>query len=95
MFADRISRVWKAAAAAGVLPVVSGGCAQTVNVAGVYFPGWLVAAVIGVAVSYGTTSWLSSRPRYRALGQSGLFFLSIMAIVAWGIWWVFFSQVLV
>ncbi len=28
------------------------GCAPTVNVLGVYFPGWLVSAITGVVVSY-------------------------------------------
>ena len=43
------------------------GCAPTVNVAGVYFPGWLVSTVTGVVVSYGVLLWLGRRPAAREL----------------------------
>lgn len=67
------------------------GCAPTVNVAGVYFPGWLVSTVTGVVVSYGVLLWLGRRPAARELADSGLFFLSLLVGVALAVWWLFFS----
>ncbi len=68
------------------------GCAPTVDVGGVYFPGWLVAAIGGVVASYGIVLWLARRPDTRKLADSGLFFLSLVAGVALAIWWVSFSS---
>ena len=67
-------------------------CAPTVDVAGVYFPGWLVSAVSGVVVSYGVVAWLGRSPRSSALANSGLFFVGLLAVVALGTWWIFFSR---
>ena len=74
-----------------LLPAALGGCAPIVNVSGVYFPGWLVSAVSGVAVSYGVVVWLGRRPRGRDLADSGLFFVGLVAVVALSIWWLCFS----
>ncbi len=67
------------------------GCAPTVDVAGVYFPGWLVSAVTGVVASYGIVLWLGRRPDARSLADSGVFFLSLVAGIALAVWWVCFS----
>ena len=67
------------------------GCAPTVNVAGVYFPGWLVSAVTGVVASYGLVVWLSRRPDARTLADSGLLFVSLVVGIAIAVWWTFFS----
>ena len=67
------------------------GCAPTVNVAGVYFPGWLVSTVTGVVVSYGVVFWLGRRPASRELADSGLFFVSLVVGIAFALWWLFFS----
>ena len=48
------------------------GCTPAVNVAGVYFPGWLVSTVAGVALAYGVVFGLSLRPQTRELADSGL-----------------------
>ncbi len=67
------------------------GCTPTVDVGGVYFPGWLVSAIGGVAASYGIVVWLGRRPDTKKLADSGLFFVSLVAGIALSIWWVFFS----
>jgi hypothetical protein len=67
------------------------GCAPTLDVLGVFFPGWLVATVIGVAASYAIVVWLGRRSRTRALADSGLFFLSLLVGIALAAWWVLFG----
>ena len=67
------------------------GCAPTLDVLGVYFPGWLVSAVVGVATSYGLVWWLGRRPGAEGLAESGLFFVSLMVGVALAVWWLAFS----
>lgn len=67
------------------------GCTPTVDVAGVYFPGWLVSTIGGVAASYGIVLCLGRRPDTRKLADSGLFFVSLVAGIALAIWWVSFS----
>ena len=67
------------------------GCAPTVNVLGVYFPGWLVSATLGIIVAYTVVRWLAGRPRTRTLGQSGLLFCSLTVAVGLLLWWIFFS----
>jgi uncharacterized membrane protein (DUF441 family) len=73
-----------------LLPWVA-GCAPSVNVAGVYFPGWLVSAATGVVASYGIVIWLARRPASRQLADSGLFFVSLVAGIALAVWWLCFS----
>ncbi len=67
------------------------GCAPSVNVLGVYFPAWLVSAVVGLVTAYALVWWLGRRPGERALAQSGLLFCSLTVIVAMLVWWIFFS----
>jgi hypothetical protein len=67
------------------------GCTPTVNVAGVYFPGWLVSTAVGVVGAYGVVFGLSRRSQTRELADSGLLFLSLLAGIALSVWWVFFS----
>jgi len=74
-----------------LLPAVLGGCTPILDVSGVYFPGWLVSAVSGVAVSYGVVVWLGRWPGGRDLADSGLFFVGLVAVVALGVWWLCFS----
>ena len=68
------------------------GCTPSINIVGVYFPGWLVSTVAGVVLAYGIVFGLSRRPQTRELGDSGLFFLSLVAGIALSTWWVFFSD---
>ena len=82
----------KAHGAACALGLASGtGCAPTLNVLGVYFPAWLVSAVVGLVVAYALVWWLGQRPGQRALAQSGLLFCSLTVIVSLVVWWVFFG----
>jgi hypothetical protein len=66
------------------------GCAPTVDVAGVYFPGWLVSAITGVAISYAIVVWLARRPGSKNPAGSGLLFSSLSVGLALAIWWVCF-----
>jgi hypothetical protein len=67
------------------------GCAPTVNVLGVYFPGWLISAVVGLVAAYAVVWWVGRRPGERELAQSGLLFCSLTVIVSLLVWWIFFS----
>ncbi len=67
------------------------GCAPTVNVLGVYFPDWLISAVVGLVAAYLLVWWMGRRPGQRTLAQSGLLFCSLTVSVAMLVWWIFFS----
>jgi hypothetical protein len=67
-------------------------CAPIVDVAGVYFPGWLVSAVTAVAASYGVVLWLGRRPGAKTLADSGIFFVSLASSIALAVWWMLFSR---
>ena len=81
-------RRWVASATLLTAPA---GCAPTVNVLGVYFPGWLISAVAGLVAAYAVVWWLGRRPGQRALAQSGLLFCSLTVMLALLVWWIFFS----
>ena len=66
-------------------------CEPTVDVAGVYFPGWLVSAATGVVVAYSLVLWLGRRPAARQLADSGLLLSSLVAGIALAVWWVAFG----
>jgi len=68
------------------------GCAPTVNVLGVYFPPWLLAAAAGLVIAYAVLWWLGRRPGTRSLAQSGLFFCSLTVVVGLLLWWSLFSS---
>lgn len=82
-------RIWRL-----LLPyllVVVTACEPTVDVAGVYFPGWLVSITAGTAASYGIVLSLSWRPATRELADSGILFLALALGVALAIWLIVFS----
>jgi len=85
--------VLESGAVVSMVPLAIFDCAQNVDIVGVYFPGWLISLVVGVVMSYATVSWLGRKARTRALAQSGLLFLSLTTIVAFVLWWSFFSSV--
>ena len=68
------------------------GCAPSLDVLGVYFPGWLVCAIAGLVASYLLVWWLGRRRGTRSLAESGLFFLSVATGVSISLWWIFFSR---
>jgi hypothetical protein len=68
------------------------GCAPNVSVLGVYFPGWLVSAGIGLVVAYAVVGWLGRRRGERALGESGLLFCALTVSFSLVTWWVAFSR---
>jgi len=80
-----------AASAALLAQVALTGCAPTMDVLGVYFPGWLVSAVAGVTSAYALVYWLGRRAGARPLAESGLFFVSLTVGIALCVWWAFFS----
>ena len=80
----------EAACALGLASSV--GCAPTLNVLGVYFPAWLVSAVVGLVTAYALVWWMGRRPGQRALAQSGLLFCSLTVVVGLLTWWIFFSS---
>ena len=67
------------------------GCEPVVDVAGVYFPGWLVSAVVGVVAAYCIVLGLGRSSKRRPLADSGIFFVSLVAGVALAVWWACFS----
>jgi len=67
------------------------GCSPSVDIAGVYFPGWLVSAITGVVLAYAIVITLSCWPKSKELADSGLFFLSLVGGIALGTWWILFS----
>ena len=75
-----------------VTPFSALGCAPTVNVLGVYFPAWLVSAVVGLICAYALVAWLGRRPGQRELAKSGLFFCSLTVVVSLLNWWIFFRD---
>ncbi len=85
----RCRGTWRVASALLIAPLL--GCAPTVNLAGVYFPAWLVSAIVGVVAAYAGVWWMGRRPGQRALAQSGLLFCSLTVVVGLLNWWIFFS----
>jgi ABC-type Na+ efflux pump permease subunit len=75
-----------------VTPFSALGCAPTLDVLGVYFPAWLVSAVVGLLSAYAVIAWLGYRPGQRELAQSGLFFCSLTVVVSLLNWWIFFRD---
>jgi len=79
------------AAVCWAAPFSALGCAPTVDVLGVYFPAWLVSAVVGLLSAYALVAWMGRRPGQRELAQSGLLFCSLTVVVSLLSWWIFFS----
>jgi len=71
--------------------VPTAGCAPVIDVAGVYFPGWLVSTLLGVAAAYGIVLVLGRSPKVLPLADSGIFFVSLVVGIALAVWWVSFS----
>ena len=74
-----------------LLVVLLAGCEPVIDVAGVYFPGWLVSAVVGVVAAYGIVLVVGRSSKARTLADSGFFFLSLVVGIALAVWWVSFS----
>ena len=73
-----------------LLAVVT-GCEPTIDVAGVYFPGWLVSITSGISASYGIVLLLSRRSATRELADSGILFVTLAVGIALAIWLAVFS----
>ena len=68
------------------------GCNPTINLYGVYAPGWLVAAAAGFALSYLSMGVLARFGSSRPLADSGLFFCSLGVILTYLVWLGFFAR---
>jgi len=75
-----------------MLAVSLTACSPTVSLYGVYVPGWLVAGVAGLVLSYLAVGVLAKFRVSRPLGESGVFFCSLGAILAYVLWFAFFSR---
>lgn len=73
------------------LVVSLAGCEPVIDVAGVYFPGWLVSAVVGVVAAYGIVLGVGRSSKGRPLADSGIFYVSLVAGIALTVWWACFS----
>jgi hypothetical protein len=73
------------------LVVSLAGCEPVFDVAGVYFPGWLVSAVVGVVAAYGIVLGLGRSSKGRALADSGILYVSLVTGIALTVWWACFS----
>lgn len=80
------------AAVMSVLAVTLTACNPTVSLYGVYVPGWLAAGVAGFVLSYLSVGALARFKASRPLGESGVFFCSLGAILAYLLWLIFFSR---
>lgn len=67
------------------------GCEPVFDVAGVYFPGWLVSAMVGIFAAYGVVIGIGRSSKGRPLADSGIFFVMLVVGIALTVWWVCFS----
>ena len=74
-----------------LLVVLLAGCEPVIDVAGVYFPGWLVSSVVGVVAAYGIVLGLGGSSKGRPLADSGIFFVMLVVGIALTVWWACFS----
>ena len=75
-----------------ILVLALTACNPTISLYGVYVPGWLAAGVAGFVLSYLSVSVLARFGALRPLGESGVFFCSLGAILAYIIWFAFFGR---
>ena len=75
-----------------MLGVTLTACNPTISLYGVYVPGWLAAGVAGFVLSYLSVGVLARFGASRPLGESGVFFCSLGAILAYIVWFAFFSR---
>ena len=75
-----------------LLAVALTACSPTVSLYGIYVPGWLAAGVAGFVLSYLSVGILARFGASRPLGESGVFFCSLGAILAYVLWFAFFSH---
>lgn len=79
-------------AVACMLSVTLTACNPTIDLYGVYAPGWLVAGAAGFVLSYVSVGVLARFGSSKPLADSGLFFCSLGAILAYLVWLGFFSR---
>ena len=77
----------------GLGPGFVTGCSPELDVAGVYFPGWLLSAVVGFLFAAAAATLLSRHRATRDLGQNGVFFFALAALVFFLTWRIFFGWI--
>jgi len=82
---------WRAGVVS-LLAVMLTACNPTVSLYGIYVPGWLAAGVAGFVLSYLSVGVLARIKALRPLGESGVFFCSLGAVLAYVFWFTFFSR---
>jgi len=75
-----------------LLAISLSGCNPTIALHGVYVPGWLACATLGLVLSYLSVEILARFRASRALSESGVFFCGLGAIFAYVGWFAFFSR---
>lgn len=75
-----------------LLCLTSTACNPTISLYGVYVPGWLAAGVAGFVLSYVSVGVLARFSVSRPLGESGVFFCSLGAILAYVLWFALFGR---
>jgi len=80
------------AGAVSMLAVTLTACNPTVSLYGIYVPGWLAAGMAGFVLAYLSSGVLARLKATRPLGESGVFFCSLGAILAYVLWFAFFSH---
>jgi hypothetical protein len=83
---------WRRIVAMSLLSVTLTACNPTIDLYGVYAPGWLVAGAAGFVLSYISVGVLARFGSSRLLADSGLFFCSFGTILAYLVWLGFFSR---
>lgn len=85
------SSSWRAGVVSMLMLTLT-ACNPTVSIYGVYVPGWLAAGVAGFVLSYLSVGVLARFKALRPLGESGVFFCSLGAVLAYLLWFTFFSR---
>jgi hypothetical protein len=89
------TRTRRSSPGAGVVSMLAltlTACNPTVSLYGVYVPGWLAAGVAGFVLSYLSVGVLARFGASKPLGESGVFFCSLAAILTYVLWFAFFSR---
>jgi len=85
------SSSWRAGVVSMLMLTLT-ACNPTVSLYGIYVPGWLAAGVAGFVLAYLSVGVLVRFKSARPLGESGVFFCSLGAILAYVFWFTFFGR---
>ena len=83
---------WRRIVVMSLLSVTLTACNPTIDLYGIYAPGWLVSGGAGFVLSYMSVGVMARFGSSRPLADSGLFFCSLGTILAYLVWLGFFSR---